>query len=268
MVYAQPTAARYRLGQYDALVGSARSAGGHATVPHRYATGSRWASAQQAVYGDKPRQAIANGCAQTSEDRVFDTSAGVVDPIVVMQQTISRTSTLGQAFNIKTIGNHIMTSHTRCPLCANTTVTEIETIAYERIWSGLSMDYGAILDQDVIHRHTPAEVVALVECRGCGLQYFTPAMPGDADFYRQLMTTANTYYSEEKWDFQAALEWVTPGDEMLDIACGTGAWLQKARALGRVVFAPSLYTLYRHVGLLDQWRLWRMSMMAVFETST
>jgi hypothetical protein len=40
-----------------------------------------------------------------------------------------------------------------------------------------------------------------------------------------------------------------------------------ARAIGRFAFAPWLYTLYHRIGLLDYWRLWRMSMMAVFERS-
>jgi 2-polyprenyl-3-methyl-5-hydroxy-6-metoxy-1,4-benzoquinol methylase len=97
------------------------------------------------------------------------------------------------------------------------------------------MDYGAVIDQDVINRHTAAEAMALVACQTCGLQYFSPAVPGDAEFYRLLTTTADAYYSEDKWDFQATLELVAPGAEILDIACGGGAWLQRARAQGAKV---------------------------------
>ena len=123
-----------------------------------------------------------------------------------------------------------------CPLCTDTTVSEVETIPYEHIWSALSKDYGADIDQEVINRHTPAEVTALVECGTCGLQYFTPAVPGDAEFYRQLTTTATGYYSEEKWDFQAVLELVGAGDNILDIACGGGpGWHGRERRVRRFV---------------------------------
>jgi len=38
-----------------------------------------------------------------------------------------------------------------------------------------------------------------------------------------------------------------------------------ARFIARIVFAPTLYSFYRRQGLLDRWRMWRMSVMCILE---
>ena len=120
----------------------------------------------------------------------------------------------------------------QCPLCRELKRSSIEIIPYAQIWSSLTTDLGATFTQDVIERHTPALDVSLFECLNCGLQYFNPAVSGDAEFYSQLTSSVAAYYSAEKWDFQAAIQLIAPGDSVLDIACGGGSFLQLARAKG------------------------------------
>jgi SAM-dependent methyltransferase len=38
-----------------------------------------------------------------------------------------------------------------------------------------------------------------------------------------------------------------------------------ARAVGRIVFSPTLYSTYKEWGLLDKWRMWHSSVMAVLQ---
>ena len=121
-----------------------------------------------------------------------------------------------------------------CPLCANTTATEVERVKYASIWAGLAHTWNAAFTDDTRLRHTPSEETRLLECGRCGLQFFDPATPGDNEFYHQLTTTAGAYYSEDKWDFQAALHTLSASDHVLDIACGSGAFLTRLREHGCV----------------------------------
>ena len=143
-----------------------------------------------------------------------------------------------------------------CPLCDEVAATTVEQTTYDRIWSALASDLGAVFDPAVLARHTPAAHVELLECSSCGLRYFSPALPGDADFYHQLSTTSASYYSEARWDFHKAIELVAPGDVVLDIACGGGAWLQQAQNKGAEVCGidtnPAAITRAREAGLHAQ----------------
>lgn len=144
-----------------------------------------------------------------------------------------------------------------CPLCGHVGGITIERTPYAQIWSALAKDFGAVLSPELTARHTPAPDVALLECGRCGLHYFSPAVPGDADFYRRLTSsTTNAYYSDAKWDFEAAIGLVNPGEALLDIACGRGAWLQRAVSKGVKVCGidtnPAAVAAARQSGLAAQ----------------
>lgn len=119
-----------------------------------------------------------------------------------------------------------------CPLCERTQGKVIDEISYHSIWSALADEWGAAFDDEVKRKHTPGDKASLLECANCGLHFFSPAMAGDSAFYSQLTSTAPNYYSDDKWDFEAALETMGAGDLLLDVACGAGAWLRRADAKG------------------------------------
>jgi 2-polyprenyl-3-methyl-5-hydroxy-6-metoxy-1,4-benzoquinol methylase len=119
-----------------------------------------------------------------------------------------------------------------CPLCAGTVADEVERISYDKIWSALADEHRAIFSEDVIYRHTSGQEAVLVECHECGLQYFAAALPGDDQFYRELTSTSDRYYNQDKWDFLEAGKVISPKDCVLDIACGSGNFLKIVEAKG------------------------------------
>lgn len=106
------------------------------------------------------------------------------------------------------------------------------TIRYDEIWGELAAQWGARMSAAVIARHTPAETTTLRDCVDCGLWYFSPSVPGSAEFYAELTGSSPQYYTTDKWEFQCVRELLRPGDRVLDVACGRGAFLESI--VGRV----------------------------------
>jgi SAM-dependent methyltransferase len=121
-----------------------------------------------------------------------------------------------------------------CPLCGAQGGSAVASFAYDEIWRRLASDWGASFEPAVIERHTPRGETELVECGGCGLQYFSPSRPGDADFYDQV--TRARYYEGDRWEFGVVAGLVRPGEDVVDVGCGRGAFLERMRGhAGRAV---------------------------------
>ncbi len=70
-------------------------------------------------------------------------------------------------------------------------------------------------------------------CAACHLDYFDPAYYGDAGFYARISKKA-WYYEQNKWEFDVAADIVArmmPQD-LLEIGCGNGFFLEKITSLG------------------------------------
>lgn len=118
----------------------------------------------------------------------------------------------------------------QCPGCAGTesAPTDGEEVAFDRIWSALEDEFSCVIPLAVRQRYTPAEATRLVTCGGCGLQFFSPAIPGGPDFYESLSTTG--YYNKITWEGTVVVRSISDTDDVVDLGCGDGAML---RALGR-----------------------------------
>lgn len=117
----------------------------------------------------------------------------------------------------------------RCPVCGAAPAAEpLETVPYQRIWDLLATEWGVRFPGDVVRRHSPGSDACLVECGGCGLQFFLPLAGGDEEFYRGLAESP-TYYSPEKWEFDWTLRRLSPSMSVLDVGCGRGNFLEKVR---------------------------------------
>ncbi|MFN9630893.1 MAG: class I SAM-dependent methyltransferase [Cyanobacteriota bacterium] len=55
-----------------------------------------------------------------------------------------------------------------------------------------------------------------------GLLRWTPTVVGDSLFYAHLSSVIPHYYPENKPEFQAALEFILPGNQVLEVGCGDG----------------------------------------------
>jgi len=62
-----------------------------------------------------------------------------------------------------------------------------------------------------------------VDCSRCGLGFFDPMVAGDARLYHELQNIP-WYYQEVKPEFDFAAKHIQPGDEVLEIGCGSGAF--------------------------------------------
>jgi SAM-dependent methyltransferase len=119
-----------------------------------------------------------------------------------------------------------------CPLCAAKAATAVEQLDTDRIWEALAVNHGARFSKATQQALTPGAQTSLLNCQRCGLQFFSPACAGDAEFYRQLTAADRGYYNSETWDFRKALQLIPGSAMVLDVACGSGAFLDLARGHG------------------------------------
>jgi SAM-dependent methyltransferase len=114
---------------------------------------------------------------------------------------------------------------TRCPLCESESSTRIDAISYDDVWRQLGDIWGARFSAAVVARHSPGPSAILVECSNCGLRYFIPSNPGDADFYREL-SSSSRYYAPYKWEFGFVRDRWCHDRAVLDVGCGDGQFLR------------------------------------------
>lgn len=97
-------------------------------------------------------------------------------------------------------------------------------------------NYNHELGLDVSKYFSEISQIGVYECETTSLKFFYPAgIPGDPLFYEQVEKRITGYYDENKWEHEFAANWVKPDDRVLDIGCGRGSFLLKARHAGGIV---------------------------------
>ena len=124
-------------------------------------------------------------------------------------------------------------SDAACPLCGSPDSHSIDTAIYSDIWKWLETEWGAQFSPATIESHFQADCIELRSCSGCGLQYWFPSLPGSPAFYAELTSTADGYYSPEKWEFDYVERSLNPDYSVLDVACGSGAFVLSIKDLVR-----------------------------------
>lgn len=113
----------------------------------------------------------------------------------------------------------------RCPCCGGESPPRhILSVSYGEIWEALRTEWQAQISEAVIRDLTPCETTELVECGGCGLQFFLPPVGGNNEFYRELGGSPR-YYVPWKWEFGWVRDRISPSMDVLDVGCGTGDFL-------------------------------------------
>jgi 2-polyprenyl-3-methyl-5-hydroxy-6-metoxy-1,4-benzoquinol methylase len=82
--------------------------------------------------------------------------------------------------------------------------------------------------------------IKLFRCLKSGYRFFFPfSNGGDSRFYEALARDPY-YYLAEKWEYRAAVDWLHPGDKVLEVGCGRGSFLRKLSEKGIAVVGLEL----------------------------
>lgn len=122
-----------------------------------------------------------------------------------------------------------------CPLCGSTRGDPVLVVPYADIWYRLEAEWGATFPEDVRRRHQPAPSTTLFRCTACDLEFFSPIVPGDGEFYGRL--TEAIGYHDDRWEFRIVAGLLPTGTDVVDFGCGRGAFLRSVagragRAMG------------------------------------
>lgn len=114
----------------------------------------------------------------------------------------------------------------RCPLCQHAEpelVRALPMAALRRGWARFGItEIGGGPD---------LAAVAHLRCPRCTLEFFAPRLLGDSAFY-QALARHDWYYMQEKWEYEEAMRDVGPGERVLEVGAGAGAFLEKLRRAG------------------------------------
>lgn len=92
-------------------------------------------------------------------------------------------------------------------------------------------------DKETIEEHRcQSEYTQMYSCPECDLEVFLPQIIGTPDFYIELQKASDPYYVSDKWDFEEALKDAKNAESIIEIGCGPGTFLEKAKPYVNQVF--------------------------------
>jgi 2-polyprenyl-3-methyl-5-hydroxy-6-metoxy-1,4-benzoquinol methylase len=93
----------------------------------------------------------------------------------------------------------------------------------------LISEYQKALNIDVSKYFTNLDEILVCRCLDSGYRFFYPyTIAGDGDFYSEL-EKFSWYYMDDKWEHNETLKYMQMGSRVLEIGCGRGSFLVKAR---------------------------------------
>ena len=118
-----------------------------------------------------------------------------------------------------------------CPACGRGAAEPIErfTVADQHALY-------APADEGLRQRLTAAAAAAALEyqmlrCRHCGLEFTSPLRAPSSDWYR-LAYDVLDIYAADRWEFDEVLRHANPGEDLVEVGCGSGAFLETCRQRG------------------------------------
>jgi 2-polyprenyl-3-methyl-5-hydroxy-6-metoxy-1,4-benzoquinol methylase len=115
-----------------------------------------------------------------------------------------------------------------CLICGSALIESGRSYTIDELftlWMPMHEFSQAIID---LHRaansHTQLHV-----CENCSLEIFIPPVIGTPCFYEELHSDNDRGYVDDKWDFQEAIKDVSSNGAILDVGCGSGAFLERVK---------------------------------------
>lgn len=123
-----------------------------------------------------------------------------------------------------------------CPLCTDTKGERVGAVRYADVWRALRRDWGVTLPPSVTAAYDRVGEARSYRCATCGLVYFSPLLPGSAEFYDRLSANAS-FYVTDRWEFGVVAGLLGPEDRVIDFGAGPGVFVRRiaplvAEALG------------------------------------
>jgi len=112
----------------------------------------------------------------------------------------------------------------RCPLCTHLSHKPRGSVALNEVWGAYHSVWNTTFSDEVLHTYGDATSVSLYECDHCSLQWFEPALEGDARFYQELHRGIG--YEPWRWEFTAAGRRIADGNRVVEIGAGHGAFVR------------------------------------------
>lgn len=106
-----------------------------------------------------------------------------------------------------------------CPLCKSHDSELVEVVDA----AAISRVYAARLG---VEARFTVPLLEYRRCRVCGLQYFDPSEPGDAELYEQLQRF-DWYYMQDKWEYGYAASHIAQEDSLLEVGAGRAAFAKR-----------------------------------------
>jgi SAM-dependent methyltransferase len=130
-------------------------------------------------------------------------------------------------------------THLACPLCASHLLGQIEQLTGEQIrslWKVLGFQFSELS----LSRIPTDFFVILHKCRQCGFEFFDPSLAGGETFYKEV--DREGYYCPTRPEFARTINFATKNNlkRILDVGCGSGAFLDLAKQAGREAYGIEL----------------------------
>lgn len=115
---------------------------------------------------------------------------------------------------------------TSCPVCAEPAPPGGHEVPWTRIWDALEQEFTVAVPSELKDRYQVGDATRLVPCPGCGLRYFTSAVPGGPDFYALLDSGSGGYYNTLSWEGAVVGARLRDDEDVVDLGCGDGTLLR------------------------------------------
>jgi 2-polyprenyl-3-methyl-5-hydroxy-6-metoxy-1,4-benzoquinol methylase len=113
-----------------------------------------------------------------------------------------------------------------CPLCHCKESEELATLKTGTIISA----HRGLLRQILGRDFATFSELRYLSCRNCDLKFFDPALTGSPEYYEQLALRYESYYLEDKSEYDFAKTFINEDDKVLEIGAGKGVFAKKISA--------------------------------------